>query len=280
MSHKFMVVPNTPIPSCAWTSLGRRKKKDHFAGEAGCSSRWLVHLPNLNGCEMWLERPRLSPLQDAKFYITSRTDKPCLEERLVGIKKGRGLFATKLISKGDFVVEYQGELITQQGSEVRADHYKESVVFLFHFKWNGKTCWMQSVRIVIQIVILDPPRPPDACQSKDVPESKRTLSIFRKSIWIVTCLTVRMKMRQHNKVRVFCPTCGKQLTGYGVHKRACLDIDRYYLMMTETLSLFPVVCQEPPEPVDVPTSLWLLSVYGQDIISRMDHIKASNHLHL
>lgn len=39
------------------------------------------------------------------------------------------------------------------------------------------------------------------------------------------------------KVRVFCPTCGKQLTGYGVHKRArkVLAIDRYYLMVTETL---------------------------------------------
>ncbi|KAL0970157.1 hypothetical protein UPYG_G00238140 [Umbra pygmaea] len=167
------------------------------------------------------------------------------------------------------------------------------------------------------------------------------------------------------KARLFCPTCGKQLTGYGVHKRAwkVLDIDRYYLMVTETLrctvcrlnylstsqtvldqldlphrrkfrliltrkyacdirvirmlrertlgnsptclvkqlrenhseewldhladylgecaafvdqpSLFPVACQEPPEPVDVPTSRWLLSVYGRDIISRLDHIKAS-----
>ena len=39
------------------------------------------------------------------------------------------------------------------------------------------------------------------------------------------------------KVRVICPECGKQLTGYGVHKRArkVLDIDRYYLMITETL---------------------------------------------
>lgn len=39
------------------------------------------------------------------------------------------------------------------------------------------------------------------------------------------------------KVRVFCPACGKNLTGYGVHKRArkVLDIDRYYLMVTETL---------------------------------------------
>ncbi|MCI4378998.1 hypothetical protein PGIGA_G00222800 [Pangasianodon gigas] len=38
-------------------------------------------------------------------------------------------------------------------------------------------------------------------------------------------------------VRLFCPVCGKQLTGYGIHKRAprVLDIDRYYLMVTETL---------------------------------------------
>ncbi|XP_036419498.1 uncharacterized protein LOC118803096 [Colossoma macropomum] len=167
------------------------------------------------------------------------------------------------------------------------------------------------------------------------------------------------------KVRVFCPTCGKQLTGYGVHKRVrkVLDIDTFYLLVTEILrctvcrltflstsqtvrdqldlphqkmfrliltqkyacdirvirllwdrtlgnsptrlvkqlkenhgeewlnrlahyleecasfvnrpSLFPVACQEPPEPIDVPTSRWLLSVYGRDIISRMDHIKAT-----
>lgn len=39
------------------------------------------------------------------------------------------------------------------------------------------------------------------------------------------------------KVRVSCQTCGKQLTGYGVHKRVrkVLDVDRYYLMVTETL---------------------------------------------
>jgi hypothetical protein len=40
-------------------------------------------------------------------------------------------------------------------------------------------------------------------------------------------------------------------------------------------SLLPVMCQKPPEPIDVPTSKWLLSVYGRDIISRIDHIKAS-----
>ncbi|RXN21512.1 hypothetical protein ROHU_024091 [Labeo rohita] len=40
-------------------------------------------------------------------------------------------------------------------------------------------------------------------------------------------------------------------------------------------SLFPVVCQEPPEPVDIPTSRWLLSVYFRDILCRTGHIKAS-----
>ncbi|KAJ8010710.1 hypothetical protein DPEC_G00077940 [Dallia pectoralis] len=167
------------------------------------------------------------------------------------------------------------------------------------------------------------------------------------------------------KVRVLCQTCGKQLTGFGVHKRvrSVLDIDRYYLMVTEILrctvcrlnhlatsqtvldqldlphrrkfriiltrqyacdirvirmlrertlgnspaclvtqlrenhgeewldrladymgecvtyanrpSLFPVMFQEPPEPVDVPSRRWLLSVYGRDLISRIDHIQSS-----
>ncbi|CAL8301230.1 unnamed protein product [Gadus morhua 'NCC'] len=39
------------------------------------------------------------------------------------------------------------------------------------------------------------------------------------------------------KVRLSCPQCKGQLTGAGIHKRArkVLDVDRYYLMVTETL---------------------------------------------
>ncbi|KAK3546046.1 hypothetical protein QTP70_019962, partial [Hemibagrus guttatus] len=40
-------------------------------------------------------------------------------------------------------------------------------------------------------------------------------------------------------------------------------------------SLFPVTFQEPSKPIEVPTNKWLLSVYGKDIMSRLDHIKAS-----
>ncbi|ROL44113.1 hypothetical protein DPX16_8897 [Anabarilius grahami] len=101
------------------------------------------------------------------------------------------------------------------------------------------------------------------------------------------------------KFRLFCPACGKQLAGYGIHKRArkVLDIDRYACdirvvrmlrertlgnsptrlvkQLRENHGLLPVVCQKPPEPIDVPTSKWLLSVYGRDIISHIDHIKAA-----
>ncbi|KAK7907602.1 hypothetical protein WMY93_016214 [Mugilogobius chulae] len=144
-----------------------------------------------------------------------------------------------------------------------------------------------------------------------------------------------------------------RLTGYGVHKKArkLLDIDRYYLMITETLrctacnlnfisssqtvrnqldlphqKLFRLIItrmyacdirvirllrdrtlgnsparlvkqlkenhgeewmsrmahylgeltlQEPPEPIAIPTSHWILSVYAKDILSRLDHVKAS-----
>ncbi|XP_053365178.1 uncharacterized protein LOC128535331 [Clarias gariepinus] len=47
------------------------------------------------------------------------------------------------------------------------------------------------------------------------------------------------------KVRLSCPECGKQLTGAGVHKRArlVLDVDRYYLMITETLRCNSVDCK-------------------------------------
>nr|XP_020512935.1 uncharacterized protein LOC110001773 [Labrus bergylta] len=47
------------------------------------------------------------------------------------------------------------------------------------------------------------------------------------------------------KVRLTCPVCGKQLVGYGAHKRArqVLDVDRYYLMVTETLRCNSIGCK-------------------------------------
>lgn len=40
-------------------------------------------------------------------------------------------------------------------------------------------------------------------------------------------------------------------------------------------SLFTVTFQEPPEPIKVPTSKWLVNDYGKVIMSRLDHVKSS-----
>ena len=39
--------------------------------------------------------------------------------------------------------------------------------------------------------------------------------------------------------------------------------------------LLPIVFPEPQEPAVVPSCKWLLSVYSQDILTRLDHIKAT-----
>ncbi|XP_062255655.1 uncharacterized protein LOC133965223 [Platichthys flesus] len=40
-------------------------------------------------------------------------------------------------------------------------------------------------------------------------------------------------------------------------------------------SLLPVLFQEVPEPSVIPSHRWMLTVYGRDILNRLDHIKAS-----
>ncbi|KAI4879046.1 hypothetical protein NFI96_029252 [Prochilodus magdalenae] len=53
---------------------------------------------------------------------------------------GRGVFACVPIERGCFVLEYQGELISQKESLERQRKYTEKqCCFLFDFKWNGKT---------------------------------------------------------------------------------------------------------------------------------------------
>ncbi|KAK0156124.1 hypothetical protein N1851_000589 [Merluccius polli] len=222
-------------------------------------------------------------------------------------------------------------------------------------KWISAALWKnQHLRTDLQLWY-DPPEP--SLIYHQVPTPERFFN-HRLLLWMPYHLW---------KVRLSCPACGTQLTSYGVHKRArhILDVDRYYLMITETLwcssagckttylsssktildqlglahrlefrliltrkfacdmrvirflreralgnsptrlvrqlrenhseeclkrlcryfgacsdfaarsSLFPVRFQVPPEPVDVPSHRWMLAVYGRDILSRLDHIKAS-----
>ena len=55
---------------------------------------------------------------------------------------GRGIFAKGSICKGDFVVEYRGDMISSEEYDRRRKIYHSScAAFMFAFKWRGKTWW-------------------------------------------------------------------------------------------------------------------------------------------
>ncbi|KAG9259815.1 N-lysine methyltransferase KMT5A-like, partial [Astyanax mexicanus] len=84
--------------------------------------------------------PRISPLRDAIEHVVSKTDKTSkLEVKYINAVKGRGVFAKSSICKGDFLVEYRGDMINEAESQRRRNIYHPScTVFMFDFKWKGK----------------------------------------------------------------------------------------------------------------------------------------------
>lgn len=53
---------------------------------------------------------------------------------------GRGVFAMRPIDPGDFVLEYRGELLTQEECQSRSYSENEST-FLFDFEWQNRSMW-------------------------------------------------------------------------------------------------------------------------------------------
>ncbi|XP_067277872.1 histone-lysine N-methyltransferase set-1-like isoform X3 [Pseudorasbora parva] len=85
------------------------------------------------------KRKRISPEEDATAHILSGEDKPCFEERFIYSNKGRGVFARMSIDKGCFILEYRGELLSQEESQTRQNIYTDSEnAFLFDFNWGGR----------------------------------------------------------------------------------------------------------------------------------------------
>ena len=55
---------------------------------------------------------------------------------------GRGVFTTKLFSKGDFLLVYRGELITgDEGAEMEDLYNPDLGSFLFFFQDGSKCLW-------------------------------------------------------------------------------------------------------------------------------------------
>ncbi|KAL0967829.1 hypothetical protein UPYG_G00257750 [Umbra pygmaea] len=98
--------------------------------------------------KLFLEMEKLSRrrrLQEAEHHIKSMTDKYGLQEQYISRYKGRGVFATQTICKGDFVLEYRGEFFTEKEilARITRNHEAETV-FLFDFKWHGQNWCMDA----------------------------------------------------------------------------------------------------------------------------------------
>ncbi|XP_048866343.1 histone-lysine N-methyltransferase set-1-like [Brienomyrus brachyistius] len=81
----------------------------------------------------------MNPKDEAKFHVTKGTDKAGLDVKYINPIKGRGVFSTVSFEKGEFLLEYRGELISKQECESRQRLYHDSLrVFMFEFRFNGK----------------------------------------------------------------------------------------------------------------------------------------------
>ncbi|CAL8348854.1 unnamed protein product [Boreogadus saida] len=92
--------------------------------------------------------PRISPLTDACHHVGLKTDKTWkLEVKYINAVKGRGVFAIGSFSKGDFIVEYRGDLISDGEAQKRRRIYHPACSgFLFAFKLRGKTWCIDASR--------------------------------------------------------------------------------------------------------------------------------------
>ncbi|KAM4593211.1 uncharacterized protein PAE49_006138 isoform 3-T3 [Odontesthes bonariensis] len=84
-------------------------------------------------------RVRMKPQHDAEKHIRLKTDKEGLRQVFVNSYKGRGIFASIPFSKGDFVLEYRGKLLTPDNPPVVETYSETEATYLFDFQWKGKS---------------------------------------------------------------------------------------------------------------------------------------------
>ncbi|XP_056611035.1 uncharacterized protein LOC130427530 [Triplophysa dalaica] len=103
------------------------------------TSKVIVLAPAVIMLAISKNKRRKTPLQDAKHHISSKTDKPGLQEKFINQYKGRGVFTTEAFFRGDFVLEYRSELLSSKDSLARSEQCSEvENTFLFDFQWRGK----------------------------------------------------------------------------------------------------------------------------------------------
>ncbi|XP_052429748.1 uncharacterized protein LOC127971029 isoform X3 [Carassius gibelio] len=92
-------------------------------------------------------RRKLKPVEEAIQFSLEQKDKNGLEGRFISHLKGRGVFSCTDFEKGDFLLEYRGDLISKEECERRQRIYHDALkVFMFEFRYNGKLLCVDAAR--------------------------------------------------------------------------------------------------------------------------------------
>ncbi|XP_024119917.1 uncharacterized protein LOC112141094 isoform X9 [Oryzias melastigma] len=93
------------------------------------------------------QRAKRNPRQDALYYCSLGEDKAGFDIRYIDSFKGRGVFSSRPFQKGDFLLEYRGQLISKKEQENRLKVYHDALkVFMFDFQFNGKLLCIDAAR--------------------------------------------------------------------------------------------------------------------------------------
>ncbi|KAL6484489.1 hypothetical protein MHYP_G00065340 [Metynnis hypsauchen] len=92
-------------------------------------------------------RMRKSPTNDAVFHIAAGRDRAGLDVQHISAFKGRGVFAVTGLARGEFVLEFRGDLISAEESRRRRRVYPGAVsAFMLDFLWHGKFWTIDAAR--------------------------------------------------------------------------------------------------------------------------------------
>ncbi|KAL6457496.1 hypothetical protein MHYP_G00344590 [Metynnis hypsauchen] len=92
-------------------------------------------------------RRRKSPTNDAVFHIAAGRDRAGLDVQHISAFKGRGVFAVTGLARGEFVLEFRGDLISAEESRRKRRVYHGAMKgFMFDFLWHGKFWTIDAAR--------------------------------------------------------------------------------------------------------------------------------------
>uniref|UniRef100_K1PFJ0 Histone-lysine N-methyltransferase pr-set7 n=1 Tax=Magallana gigas TaxID=29159 RepID=K1PFJ0_MAGGI len=94
-----------------------------------------------DACGVQYHVPAAEARKEADHYIKLKLDKDGCEVKHINDVIGKGVFAKKDYKKGEFILEYDGELISRREGENREKNYSSalgSYIFFFKSPQGGK----------------------------------------------------------------------------------------------------------------------------------------------